>query len=134
MGLIEILVRLLLGIFLWFFGVSATPQRPPEPPLGGTYTVPSIIDSAEVNIMRSDPVTVSLTVTGQHPDGCEVPVIIEQGRSDNTITVNIYRELPADLMCAMILQPYEDTILLDGNFAPGNYVITVNGLTIEFTI
>ena len=135
MGLIEILVRLLMGFFsLFFFGVSGPPTRPAEPPQSVTYTVPSIIEDAQVNIMESDPVQVSLTVQGQHPDGCEFPVIVEQMRSENTVTVNIYREIPADIMCTMIVRPYEDTIRLDGNFAPGSYVITVNGVTVEFTI
>ena len=34
----------------------------------------------------------------------------------------------------MMLQPYEDTIQVEGNFEPGDYVITVNGFVVEVTL
>ena len=33
------------------------------------------------------------------------------------------------MFCPMILKPYQDTIRLDGDFAPGEYIINVNTYT-----
>jgi hypothetical protein len=55
-------------------------------------------------------------------------------REGNTVTVSIYRELPLDLMCPMILQPYEATIPLEGGFEPGEYVFRVNDFVLEQTL
>jgi len=87
------------------------------------------IDTVSVNVMESMPAQISLDVKGEHPDGCQLPVVVNQSRNGNTITVEIYREVPADMMCPMMLNPYEATVKLDGTFATGGYTITVNDVT-----
>jgi len=82
-----------------------------------------------VKIEKSETARVSLDVQGEHPDGCDFPVIVKQARQGNSVTVEVYREVPADVFCPMILQPYQDTIQLNGDFAPGEYVINVNTYT-----
>ncbi|MDE2950955.1 MAG: hypothetical protein OXT68_09315 [Chloroflexota bacterium] len=82
-----------------------------------------------VKIEKSQTARVSLDVQGEHPDGCDFPVIVKQARQGNSVTVEVYREVPADVFCPMILQPYQDTIQLNGDFAPGEYVINVNTYT-----
>ena len=79
-----------------------------------------------VNVMESHPLQLSLDVEGEHPDGCEYPVIVDQSRSDNTVDIEVYREVPADVMCPMILQPYRGSISVEGSFEPGEYTINVN--------
>jgi len=84
------------------------------------------INSVNVNVMESSPAQISLDVAGEHPDGCQLPVVVNQTRDGNTITLEIYREVPADMMCPMMLNPYEATITLDGTFDSGSYTISVN--------
>lgn len=137
MELISILIRLLMGLFMWFFVGTSTsvPARPVEPPSGeGTFRSPTTITNVEVIVLESFPMQVRLHVTGEQPDGCDFPVIVEQGRSGNTITVQVYREVPITVMCPMILLPYDDTIPLAGNFEPGDYVFIVNDFIVEQTL
>ena len=97
--------------------------------MSDTNKVMTNINNVTVNVMESMPMQLSLNVTGEHPDGCQLPVVVEQSRNGNTIRVEIYREVPADMMCPMMLNPYEATIMLDGGFDPGSYTITVNEMT-----
>ncbi len=80
----------------------------------------------DVNVSGSKPARINLEVEGEHPDGCEYPVIVGQTRRDNTIDLEVYREVPADVVCPMILKPYRDSISLEGSFTPGEYTINVN--------
>ena len=80
----------------------------------------------DVKVMESDPMQISLEVEGEHPDGCEYPVLVGQTRQGNTINIEVYREVPADVFCPMILKPYKGTISLDGAFETGAYTINVN--------
>lgn len=90
----------------------------------------SVSDKVLTNIFRVDvqvkEMRISLDVEGEHPDGCEYPVIVDQTRRGNTVDVEVYREVPADVICPMILKPYRDMIQLDGEFEPGDYTINVN--------
>ena len=79
-----------------------------------------------VKLSGSKPARINLDIEGEHPDGCEYPVIVGQSRRDNTIDIEVYREVPADVICPMILQPYRDTISVEGSFEPGKYTINVN--------
>lgn len=97
--------------------------------MSDTNKVMTNINTVTVNVMESSPMQISLEVSGEHPDGCDYPVMVDQERDDNTITVSIYREVPIDVMCPMMLNPYEATIKLDGTFESGSYTIKVNGET-----
>lgn len=87
-------------------------------------------DKVLTNIFRVDvkvnEMRISLDVKGEHPDGCEYPVIVDQTRRGNIVDVEVYREVPADVICPMILKPYSDTIKLAGDFETGEYTINVN--------
>ncbi|PJF20633.1 MAG: hypothetical protein CUN56_15190 [Phototrophicales bacterium] len=63
---------------------------------------------------------------GQQPDGCMQPVTVEQRRNGNNVSIEIYREMPIDILCPMVLVPYEANIMLDGGFEVGHYRIRVN--------
>ena len=80
----------------------------------------------DMTLSESKPPKVSLDVEGEHPDGCEYPVIVSQSREGNIVNVEVYREVPVDVFCPMILKPYRGTITLDGSFEPGEYTINVN--------
>lgn len=87
-------------------------------------------DKVLTNIFRVDATVaggqISLAIEGEHPDGCDYPVQVDQSRDGNSIQVEVYREVPADVFCPMILQPYKGTINIEGNFAAGDYTIRVN--------
>ena len=80
----------------------------------------------DVQLLESQPRQIRLDVAGEHPDGCDYPVLVSQARQGNTIKVEVYREVPADVICPMILRPYRGAIQLEGGFEPGSYTITVN--------
>jgi hypothetical protein len=150
-NLIDLIARI-LGIIL--LAVAATDGRQPEqgaasnpaqapimatptPFPGGDMTarpVPHVIERVDALILESMPPQISLDVVGYQPDGCDFPVLVTQARSGNTITVNIYREVPPGVMCTMQIMPYQQTIRLDGTFDPGTYTISVNNQTISVTI
>ncbi len=80
----------------------------------------------DVAITEAEPRQISLKVEGEHPDGCDLPVHVEQSRAGNTVHVEVYRKVPADMICPMILRPYQGTVQLDGEFEAGSYTINVN--------
>ena len=112
------------------FKLNAIPinelEMPEMSPIDKVLT--NILD-VTVKIEKSERTRVSLDVQGEHPDGCDFPVIVKQARQGNSVTVEVYREVPADVFCPMILKPYQDTIQLEGDFAPGEYIINVNTYT-----
>lgn len=130
--LIEILIRLLL---LLFMGTSSSFVAPDAGQGGGmaadTFQSYTIIESVDVVVMESFPMQVALTVKGAQPDGCELPVTVEQRREGNTVTVEIYREMSIAMICAAVLVPYEDTIQLEGGFDSGSYTFHINDFVIE---
>ena len=83
----------------------------------------------DIHVAESDPVQITLDVAGEHPDGCDLPVQVAQTRAGNDVQVEVYRELPVDMVCPMILRPYQASIQLDGAFETGNYSINVNAHT-----
>lgn len=93
----------------------------------------SDIDKVLTNIFQVDATVaggrISLAVAGEHPDGCDYPVQVDQSRDGNSVNVEIYREIPADVFCPMILQPYQGIIQIEGSFVAGDYSIQVNSHT-----
>jgi hypothetical protein len=129
---IGILIRLLL-LLLLFLGISQRAATPPVPD-GATQRSYTRIDSVGIQILEMYPYQVNLEVTGQQPDGCDFPVIVEQRREGNTIYVEIYRNVPLGVMCPMVLLPYDTMIHLDERLESGTYTINVNGTIVEPTL
>jgi hypothetical protein len=148
----ETIIIILQLLFLLFFGTATVVQTPVEPvivtipaptevPVDGgsqaaepTIRTLAVVESVDVLLLESLPVQIQLQVSGYHPDGCQAPVEVVQQRDGNTVTVQVYRILPAAVMCPMVLQPLEETIRLDGGFEPGTYQIDVNGVVTEVTL
>jgi len=106
---------------------AAKPIQPSEgDKVPETEKVMTNIFRVDVIKDESDPVQIALDVSGEHPDGCDLPVHVAQSREGNAIQVEVYRELPVDMVCPMILRPYQDRIQLDGTFEAGSYSIAVN--------
>ena len=138
--LIEILTRLLLGFFMYVGVWTVSPANPPAheevtvSPADNAIVSPTNITSVEVMVLELAPTQVQLKVHGEQPDGCDLPVQVDQTRQDNRVTVTVYRELPPDLMCPMILVPYDAMLPLEGSFEPGDYVFRVNDFVVEQTL
>ena len=71
----------------------------------------------------------SVTVQGSLGTGCDEEPTIEQATDGDTLTVQIYQELPVNTPCTMMLIPYERTITLEDT--EGVKVIDVNGTIIR---
>lgn len=126
MDLIDLLIRLFLALFL---GTQSTVTPPAY-----NFRSYTIIEKVEARVLESFPAQIQLVVTGAQPDGCDLPVIVEQQRGENTVTVEIYRLGDPAMMCAAVLIPYQETIMLDGSFEPGTYAITVNDYKLEVEV
>jgi hypothetical protein len=124
-------MRSLARIFFLFASCTilvacATPEE------AQTTSSPTFVDSVVVEERNGDYYAI---VSGNHPDACSTTGDIEQEVSGHTITITIYTDRPTDAICAQILTPFEEEILLDtGGLDPGSYDIDVNGTVASFTI
>ncbi|MFW5691759.1 MAG: hypothetical protein ACOCX3_00245 [Chloroflexota bacterium] len=93
-----------------------------------TQRVPVTIDNATVTLTDDGPV---LDVQGGLGTGCELPVTAMQRVEGTTLFVEIYQEVPVDVICPMILLPYMDMIPL----APTDGIeqVNVNGTVIDIS-
>lgn len=129
----DILIRLLIVLFLLLFGANESAVPPSSEPEETVHALTQI-DSVEAMILKSFPAQINLVVAGYQPDGCDYPVQISQTREGNTVHVEIYREVPLNIMCPAVLLSYNESIHLDGSFEPGTYTIVVNNFTLEVTV
>ena len=133
--------------FLAFLGVrqSAAAISEPPPPVEAQAQAQAgeavegvqsltIIEKVETQVSASVPATVTLQISGYHPDGCKFPAQVEQTRTGDKVTVKIFRIVPKGVMCTMELNPYNDMITLEGTFDSGTYTIDVNGTVIEVKV
>ncbi|MEO1290625.1 MAG: hypothetical protein AAFV93_23025 [Chloroflexota bacterium] len=97
-----------------------------NPPEGNFMRSDTVIESVEVIILESSPMQLQLMVSGFQPDGCDFPVEVEQTVDGNEVTLHIFRNVPMDVMCPSVLNPYDDTIMIDGTFDSGTVNIRVN--------
>jgi hypothetical protein len=93
------------------------------------------VGSIQVNIMESAPVQVSVTVRGSLPDGCTEISQIAQTRQANFISLDVFTERPADMVCTQAVVPFEETVPLEVRGLPaGTYTVDVNGVTATFEL
>jgi Ca-activated chloride channel family protein len=112
---------------------DATTASGPLPALPAG-AVAHVIESVEYRVMESFPMRVVLQVRGYQPDGCSAPVEVVQVRDGNNVSVQIYRRLPPDSMCPMMIVEYAEDIVLEEGFVFGQYHIDVNGVTLELKL
>lgn len=91
------------------------------------------VENMQINLMESFPLQVSVTVSGNLPDGCTSIVSSTAIFDDeNKFEIHIFTERPEDLMCTQALVPFEETIPLEVYGLPaGKY--TVNGYQLSDT-
>lgn len=138
-----VMIAALFGLFAWLgvrqdvAPVQSAPAQPEQAQTGGTIEgVESltIIEKIETQVSASMPATITLQISGYHPDGCQFPVQVQQTWDGNRVTVKIFRIMPPDIMCTMQLNPYIDSITLDDTFDSGAYTIDVNGTLVEIKV
>ena len=136
-----VLVALMIGVFA-FLGVRQSaavtaaaapidpnPQQAEAGMPNGAQSL-TVIEKIETSVSSTVPATVTMQISGYQPDGCKFPVKVEQTRTGDKVTVKIYRSKPIGVMCTMDLNPYNDTITLDGTFDSGSYTVDVNGTVV----
>ncbi|MGJ3238085.1 MAG: hypothetical protein ACFE0Q_05205 [Anaerolineae bacterium] len=111
--------RIVLLILCLVWGVFGTFAQEDEP----------FTDQAQVNEVTFDPISFTVTITGDLPDSCtEVDTITPDIDAESmTITLTVTTTRPADAMCATVLTPFEVTYTLDADdLTSGAYTLTVN--------
>lgn len=136
-----VIMAFLFGIFAFAgFQQSSAPSITTEPiqnvPMEVSDGVQSltVVEQIETAVSSSIPASITMQVRGYQPDGCTFPVQVDQTRDGNQVTVKIYRMMPKDILCSMELNPYNETITLDGTFDSGDYTIDVNGTMVKVKI
>lgn len=110
-----------------YFADDTSNQLPDE---GDTMQFDTVIENVEVVVLESFPMQLQLIVTGYQADGCDFPIQVVQHRDENTVTVHIFREMPAEMMCPSVIVSYNETIALEGGFTGGTVTIHVNDQTV----
>ena len=96
-----------------------------------TLIVPINIDSVEVEVSGRE---ASAHVTGVVGDSCSTALPPEVKRDGDTVTVTINAEREQDAVCAELALLYDEMISLGNDFAPGDYMVEVNGVEAFFSV
>ena len=92
------------------------------------------IRKVEVSILESFPPQVSVEIEGDHPTPChETLTEVTEDGSDYTVMVWSVAPEPGSV-CAQVLEPFEVVVPIGDGFEPGDYTVTVNGATHQFSI
>lgn len=114
---------LLLVSLLWGGMMSASAQD--DPISGRAY-----ISTASV---RTTDEGTFLDVTGELADPCTEISAVEQTRAGTRLLITIETERDPDLMCATVLQPFEDSYELNtADLEPGEYTLVINELEVPW--
>lgn len=128
----EALIRLLIYLLAMLFSLGTT-QTVTEPPMPDVMRQPIMVEEVNVLMTKSLPPQVRLVVTGMIQDGCDFPVQMTETQDGNTITVTLFRELPMDAMCPMMIASYDETLALSTPIESGQtYTVIVNDVTVTF--
>ncbi len=66
-------------------------------------------------------------IDGFYPDPCTYISSVQQVVEGNTVSITLFTESPADLMCAAMLTPFTvDVLLTTGGLIAGEYDVVVN--------
>jgi len=94
----------------------------------------AVVEDVEILFLESFPLGVHAVASGYLPDPCtEIDEIsVERKRNHFEVLITTLRE--AEVMCAQVLEAFEENIPLDVYGLPaGDYTVTVNGIDAEFT-
>ena len=91
------------------------------------------IQRIEVNVVRSVPPKVFARVHGVVLNGCTVLGTVMQHKTGHTFNVTIPTHTRS-AVCTMMARLIDETIRLEGDFAPGLYTLNVNGTVEQFKV
>jgi hypothetical protein len=93
------------------------------------------IDSAQVLVMESYPIQISVGLDGNLPTPChELRAIVPAPDSSNRIAIEVYTVVDPNLACIQVLRPFGAVLPL-GTFPPGHYIVKINGEVVgEFDV
>ncbi len=94
----------------------------------------AVVEDVEILFLESFPLGVHAVASGYLPDPCtEIDEIsVERKRNHFEVLITTLRE--AEVMCAQVLEAFEQNIPLDVyGLHAGDYTVTVNGVDAEFT-
>ena len=106
---------------------NPTPQNYSPQPGDAILTRGDVqLDSAEVLVMESYPVQITLVLNGNLPTPCnQLRVTVEPPDEENRIQVDVYSVSDPGQMCTQVLEPFEVNFNL-GSFSSGHYSVWVN--------
>jgi hypothetical protein len=110
------------------------PAQPAGPTQPGPFSEPATIEMVEVELRESDPVQVVAHIEGYMANGCYSLGEISQRRDGNQIEVTVLADHSGAEVCTMQLQPIDERVLLEGDFAPGEYTLRVNEVETRFRV
>ena len=87
----------------------------------------------EVLLAESDPVQVTVEVTGYLPDSCTAHHETHQAQEGNTITIQITTIRPKNIACATVITEYQEQVFV-GTLPAGDYKVVVNGVEQELRV
>ncbi|MEX2236194.1 MAG: hypothetical protein WEB00_01475 [Dehalococcoidia bacterium] len=110
------------------------PPCPEETVDENDYTIGQFnVESVDVLIAESFPVQIFVTAAGYFPDGCTELHEVTIDQQGNEFIVTITTRRPADAVCTQAIVEHIESIGL-GSPPPGDYTVTVNGVSQEFTV
>jgi hypothetical protein len=110
-------------------GDNPAPSNPYAPRVGDDALLRSevTLDSAEVLVMESYPVQISLHLIGNLPDPChDLRIVVQTPNQNSEIEVTLYSLADPMTICAAMLEPFDVNLPL-GSFPTGSYTVLVNG-------
>ncbi len=98
---------------------------------GGEPTGLAHIAGVEVQTTSNPPVVV---IRGWLSDACTRLYGITEERTGNRILLTVETTRPKDMACAQVIKEFEEHYTLQSALEPGDYVLIVNDVTVEFSV
>ena len=87
----------------------------------------AFVHESSLVIRESFPPQISVMLSGDLPTPCNnLRAVINPPDGENKIIVEVYSVVNPDMVCAQVLQPFEESIDL-GTYPSGHYTVWVNG-------
>jgi hypothetical protein len=110
------------------------PPCPPEPIDESEYVLGEFqVESVDVLLAESFPVQVFVAANGYLGDGCTEIHEVDVQQNGNEFVVTITTRRPAGAICTQQLVGHTENVGL-GSPPPGDYTVTVNGVSESFTV